>query len=251
VDAASDQVIHSMFEACGTASAAERRRLEDEIVRRHLPLARSLARRYLDRGADADDLIQVANLALVKAMRGFDSGKGSFVPFATATILGELKRYFRDHCWSVRLPRRLQELQVDVTRATAEHWHEHAAAPTSAELATTLQVDEAQVREAQAASGCFHAASLDVSTRSGDQTIGDVLMDHAPDAYAHVDDVATVARAMRDLDDAQRELIGLRFFDQLTQQQIADRTGISQMQVSRRLAQLLAQLRVALEPIAA
>lgn len=240
-----------MFTACATATAEERSRLEDEIVRRHLSLARNLAHRYRDRGADLDDLVQVASFALVKAMRGFDPGKGNFVPFATATILGELKRYFRDHCWSVRLPRRLQELQVDITRTTADHWQEHASAPTPAELATVLEVDEAQVREARAATGCFNAASLDVSARPDGQTVGDLMVDETGDAYERVDDLATVSRAMDSLDDSQRELIGLRFFDHLTQQQIAERTGISQMQVSRRLAQLLEELRVAMGSAAA
>ncbi|MGA8850824.1 MAG: sigma-70 family RNA polymerase sigma factor [Aeromicrobium sp.] len=245
MDAASDEITHSLLEACSTASPAERSQLEDEIVHRHLPLARSLARRYLDRGAEFDDLVQVANFALVKAMRGFDETKGAFVPFATATILGELKRHFRDHCWSVRPPRRLQELQVDINRASAAHWQDKARAPSSAELAEMLDVDAAHVREARAANGCYHAASLDASVRVDDQTVGDLLVDPADD-IGHVEDLATIARAMRTLDDTQRELIGLRFFDHLTQQEIADRTGISQMQVSRRLARLLDDLRAAL-----
>lgn len=245
MDAASDQITHSLFEACSSASPAERSEFEDQIVRRHQPLARSLARRYLDRGAELDDLVQVANFALVKAMRGFDETKGAFVPFATATVLGELKRHFRDHCWSVRPPRRLQELQVDINRASAVHWQDNACAPTSAELASILDVDIAQVREARAANGCYNAASLDVSVRADEQTVGDLLVDDADD-FGHVEDLATVVRAMRGLDATQRELIGLRFFDQLTQQEIADRTGISQMQVSRRLARLLDELRMTL-----
>ena len=250
MDAASDQITLSLFEARSSATPAERSQLEDQIVRRHLPLARSLARRYLDRGADLDDLVQVANLALVKAMRGFDEAKGAFVPFASATILGELKRHFRDHCWSVRPPRRLQELQVDINRASAAHWQDQASTPSSVELASILHVDVAQVREARAANGCYNAASLDVSVRADDQTVGDLLVDETDD-YRHVDDLATIARAMEGLDDTQRELIGMRFFDQLTQQEIADRTGISQMQVSRRLARLLEQLRVAVGDVAA
>jgi RNA polymerase sigma-B factor len=250
MNAASDQITNSLFAARAEAAAADRPDVEDRIVRHHLPLARALARRYVDRGADLDDLVQVANLALVKAMRGFDAEKGSFVPFATATITGELKRHFRDQCWSVRLPRRLQELQVDITRASADHWQAHASEPTSGDLAATLQVDVAHVREARAANACYRADSLDVSSRSDEQTVGELLVDDGDD-YQHVDDIHLVARAMRGLDDTQRELIGLRFFDHLTQQQIADRTGISQMQVSRRLSRLMDQLRDTLGPVAA
>lgn len=250
MDIASDHLTHSLFEDCSSASLAERRRLEDEIIRRHLSLARSLARRYVDRGADLDDLVQVANLALVKAMRGFDADKGAFVPFATATILGELKRHFRDHCWSVRPPRRLQELQVDITRATADHWQANAGAPTSGELAATLHVDVAHVREARAATGCYHAASLDVSVREDAQTRGDLLVDDSRD-HDHVEDIQTIRTAMRDLQPRERELIDMRFFKDMTQQQIADRTGVSQMQVSRRLARLLDELRASLGTVAA
>lgn len=251
MDSASDQITNSLFTARADADPAERSALEDQIIRRHLSLARALAHRYLDRGADRDDLVQVANLALVKAMRGFDPAKGVFVPFATATILGELKRHFRDHCWTVRLPRRLQELQVDISRASARYWQDHSAAPTSAQLAEELEVDESEVREAQAASGCYSAASLDVSLRDDAQTVGDLIVDTSHDDFDHVDDLASVAGAVRALDDAQRELIGLRFFEDLTQQQIADRSGVSQMQVSRRLSRVINDLRGAMGPAAA
>ncbi len=250
MNAASDQITGSLFKALSSASAADRDHLEDQIVRRHQPLARSLARRYLDRGADFDDLVQVANMALVKALRGFDATKGAFVPFASATISGELKRHFRDHCWSVRPPRRIQELQAEINRADTVHWQEHASAASSSDLSAGLQVDIADVREARAANGCYRASSLDVSMRADDQTVGDLLVDDADD-FAHVDDIATIRRAMRDLDETQRALIGMRFFDDLTQQQIADRTGISQMQVSRRLTRLLEQLRDTMGSVAA
>ncbi len=234
------------------ADPARAREIEAEIVRLHLPLATALAHRYLDRGADRDDLVQVASLALVKAMRGFDADKGAFAAFATATILGEIKRHFRDACWTVKLPRRLQELQVDITRASAEHWQEHSSAPTSDHLAATLGVGAAEVREARAASGCFTASSLDLPVTAGSTlSLGDVVVDESDDAYGHADDVATVGSAVSTLDPQQRELVRLRFYERLTQQQIADRTGVSQMQVSRRLKRLLADLRTAVGPMAA
>lgn len=247
MNAASDVTTTSLLADRVDARGRRLVEIEAEIVRLHLPLATALAHRYLDRGADRDDLVQVASLALVKAMRGFDPDKGAFPAFATATILGEIKRHFRDVCWTVKLPRRLQELQVDITRASAEHWQQHSSAPTSDYLATTLGVDAAEVREAQAASGCFTASSLDLPMAAGSTlSFGDLVVDESDDQYAHVDDVTTVGSVVGGLDADQRELLHLRFYEHLTQQQIADRTGVSQMQVSRRLKRLLSDLRAAM-----
>lgn len=252
MSAASDVTTTSLLAERVDASPARQNQIEAEIVRLHLPLATALAHRYLDRGADRDDLVQVASLALVKAMRGFDPDKGAFPAFATATILGEIKRHFRDACWTVKLPRRLQELQVDITRASAEYWQQHSSAPTSDQLAATLGVDAGEVREARAASGCFTASSLDLPMTAGSTlSFGDLVVDESGDEYAHVDDVTTVGSALGGLDASQRELLQLRFYEHLTQQQIADRTGVSQMQVSRRLKRLLAELRTAMGPVAA
>ena len=252
MDAASDLMTNTLLAERLEAENPRLREIESEIVRLHLPLATALAHRYLDRGADRDDLVQVASLALVKAMRGFDPDKGAFAAFATATILGEIKRHFRDLCWTVKLPRRLQELQVDITRASNDHWQRHSAAPTSDELASTLEVDASDVREARAASGCFTASSLDTPMTAGStQSLGDVLVDEVADPYAHVDDLSMVGSAVQGLDDSQRELLNLRFYEHLTQQQIADRTGVSQMQISRRLKRLLADLRIAIGSAAA
>ncbi|MCW2829689.1 MAG: hypothetical protein JWP31_381, partial [Aeromicrobium sp.] len=109
---------HLLIQAAAQATPAERELLEEEVVRRHLGLARHLAGRYVGRGIDRDDLIQVANFALVKAIRGFHHDRGEFVPFATVTILGEIKKHFRDHGWGVRPPRRIQQLQADITSAS-------------------------------------------------------------------------------------------------------------------------------------
>ena len=250
MDVSSDQFTNELFAARDRARPAARRDLEGQIVDRHLSLARSLALRFLNRGAERDDLVQVANFALVKAMRGFDAAKGAFVPFATASILGELKRHFRDQCWSVRPPRRLQELQARISRERADHWQAHCAEPTAQQLADALDEPLSEVREALAASGCYSATSLDVPAREDSQSLGDLLVDDHDPGYARVDDLAAVGRAVRDLDDSQRELIGLRFFDDLTQQQIADRTGVSQMQVSRRLSRLMTDLRDTVGPAA-
>ena len=192
---------HDLIEAARHASEAERALLEDEVVRRHLGLAHHLAGRYSGRGADRDDLAQVACFALVKAIRGFDHERGEFVPFATVTILGEIKKYFRDYCWGIRPPRRIQQMQADISSATER----------------CLQSDSRQP---------------DIATIAGETS-----------DYDFIDDWVTIEPLCRDLDDEERLLLRLRFVEDKTQQEIAEIVGVSQMQISRRLAKLLARLR--------
>lgn len=204
-----------------------------DLVLEHLTLASALARRLMGRGVDADDLEQVARLALVKAAHRHEPAKGPFPPFATATINGELKRYFRDGAWMVRPPRRVQEIQA---RFMSEQLPDVTSANLD-DLADRLGVQTQDLKEAASARGCFHPDSLDVGTRashafsSEDQNLEFVL------------DWAMVVQPLRDLDRAARQLLTWRFVDELTQQAIADRLGISQMQVSRRLSRVLASLR--------
>lgn len=226
-------------------------RTEDELVLEHLGLARRLAARYASRGVELDDLVQVANLALIKAARGFKPERGAFPPFATATILGEIKKHFRDSSWTVRPPRRIQELQAQIVSATADHWQQHAAQPTVAWLSTALDVAAGDVREAQAADGCFHPGSLDQPVRGETTTIGELVPDSGDDPFAAVDALATVAPLIQSLPAEDRDLLSMRYVDELTQQQIADRTGVSQMQVSRRLKRVIDTLRAATDPISA
>lgn len=210
----------------------------DDLVASHLPLAAHLARRYAGRGVELDDLEQVANLALVKAARGYDDEQGSFAPFASATIRGELKKYFRDYAWSVRPPRRLQELQAAVTAATAAH-------PGDVDIdavAQELGVEPADVREALAVNGCFSADSLDRPLQLGGATVGETLEVRDRDLDL-ADERVTFSGLCHDLADDERSLLRMRFVEECTQQQIADRLGISQMQVSRRLRTLLDGLR--------
>ena len=236
-----DDVV-ALLEAAAVAGPVERARLEDEIVRRHLGLARHLAGRYAGRGVDRDDLVQVANFALVKAMRGFRHDRGEFVPFATVTILGEIKKHFRDHCWSVRPPRRIQQMQADITAASERRLQNDSRTPLVADIARDIDASESDVREAMAARGCFSPTSLDQPMRDGGQPLGETLK-WEESAYAFIDDWVTVGPLCQELSDDERELLRLRFVEDRTQQEIADIVGVSQMQVSRRLTKLLEQLR--------
>jgi RNA polymerase sigma-B factor len=231
-----------LIEAAAVASGAERAMLEDEIVRRYLGLARHLAGRYSNRGVDLDDLVQVANFALVKSIRGFKHDRGEFVPFATVTILGELKKHFRDHSWGVRPPRRIQQLQADITAATERRMQSDAAAPGAAEIAAELGTPVSEVREAMAARGCFSPTSLDQPVRDGGQPLGETISWHEG-SYDFIDDWVTVGPLCEALGEDERQLLRLRFVEDKTQQEIADIVGVSQMQVSRRLSKLLDQLR--------
>lgn len=203
------------------------------LVLDHLSLATRLARRFRGRGVDLDDLEQVARLGLVKAAAGFDADRGAFAAFATATISGELKKHFRDRAWVVRPPRRLQDLQARISAEQATD----VSSGDVASLASRLGVDEHEVTEAAAARGCFTPDSLDSALDVGQERGA------LDERLELVDEWVTFCHLCEDLGHDDRELLQWRFVDDLTQQQIADRLGISQMQVSRRLSSLLQRLR--------
>lgn len=212
-----------------------------ELIESHLSLADRLARAYRNRGVEDEDLQQVARFALVKAAAGFDAEIGDFAPYAASTIRGELKRWFRDHAWDVRPPRRLQELQAALHADLADH-------PQDTDMrhaAERLGASYADVREAAVARGCFTADSVD-DAEHGHRPLG-----ADDDRFERVDQWLTFRRLCADLGHADRQLLHWRFVEEETQQRIADRLGISQMQVSRRLSALLARLRTAaLDPAA-
>lgn len=239
-------VTASQLQAAAAAQPTERAFLEDEVARRHLGLARHLAGRYAGRGIDRDDLVQVANFALVKAIRGFHHDRGEFVPFATVTILGEIKKHFRDHGWGVRPPRRIQQLQADITAASELRLQSDSRTPLVSDLARDLGAEEVDVREAMAARGCFSPTSLDQPVREDGQPLGETLS-WTETSYAFIDDWVTVGPLCDALSVDERELLRLRFVEDRTQQEIADIVGVSQMQVSRRLSKLLDQLRAKAE----
>jgi RNA polymerase sigma-B factor len=221
----------------------------EALVERFLPLARQLARRYQRAGEPLDDLIQVASLGLLKAIERFDPKRETaFSSFAVPTILGELKRHFRDKGWSVRVPRDLQELAVKVDRVGDEMGREHGRAPTPSEIAERIGVTQEQVLEAREASGAYRAVSLD-RPRNEDEEEGELVdafgcEDHG---FAVAEDAATVDRLMRVLSEREREVLRLRFEEDLTQSEIGDIVGVSQMHVSRLIRQSIARLRTEAE----
>jgi RNA polymerase sigma-B factor len=222
----------------------------DALVERFLPLARQLARRYQHGGEQLDDLVQVASLGLLKAIDRFDPARETaFSSFAVPTILGELKRHFRDKGWSVRVPRDLQELSVRVDRVTDELARELGRAPSVAEIGERIGTTAEQVLEAREASAAYRAVSLDRSRDEDDEGEGglaDSVGEEDP-GFRVAEDAATVERLMRVLSDREREVLRLRFVEDLTQSEIGERVGVSQMHVSRLIRQAVAELREAAE----
>lgn len=226
------------------ATGAERQRLIDEVVLLHLRLAESIARRYYGRGIERDDLVQVASLGLVNAAKRFDPDMGKdFISFAVPTITGEVKRYFRDHGWTVRPPRRIQELHAQITAATAEISQTKGAAPSPSDLAEHLGVGVDDVLEASASHECFTVASIDYRGTGGDETPLAETLGEDEDGFDRAEAVVALAPACRELKPRDRQILYLRFFKGWTQQEIAKELGVTQMQVSRLLARILGQLR--------
>jgi RNA polymerase sigma-B factor len=218
----------------------------EALVERFLPLARQLARRYQRGGEPLDDLVQVASLGLLKAIDRFDPARETaFSSFAVPTILGELKRHFRDKGWSVRVPRDLQELAVKVDRVGEQISGELGRAPTPAEIAEAIGASTEAVLEAREAAAAYRAVSLDRPRDEEDDDatgIADSVGAEDP-GYSLAEDAATVQRLMRVLTEREREVLRLRFEEDLTQSEIGERVGVSQMHVSRLIRQSVARLR--------
>lgn len=218
------------------------RQLRDELVAAHLDLARQLARRFANRGETYDDLAQVASIALIKSVDRFDPERGvEFSTFATRTIIGELKRHFRDRGWAIRAPRRIQELYLELGHVTESMTHELGRPPTISEMAKATRVTEDSVLEALEAGQSYRTSSIDVPDRQ-DNTMGSRLGEVDP-GFSGTEDRLLLAFSLSKLPDRERTILNLRFVDGLTQSQIAARIGISQMHVSRLLASSLAKLR--------
>ena len=219
-----------------------------ELVERFLPLARQLARRYQRAEEPLDDLIQVASIGLIKAIDRFDPDREvAFSSYAVPTILGELKRHFRDKTWSVRVPRDLQELALKVDRKMGDLSRELHRAPTVAELSEAVGCNEEQVLEALEASSAYRATSID-APRSSDDEAGDTLADQmgtTESGFGLAEDRATLSRLLGTVTAREREVLRLRFEEDLTQAEIGERIGVSQMQVSRIIRQSLRRLRAA------
>jgi RNA polymerase sigma-B factor len=223
----------------------------DALVERFLPLATKLARRYHGGSEPLEDLVQVASVGLLKAVERFDPARGTaFSSFAVPTIAGELKRYFRDKGWAVRVPRDLQELALRVDRATDRLFHELGRAPTASEIADDLGVSIEQVLEAHEAAAAHRADSLDRPGSDDDQDATRVVDTLGADdpGYRRALHTATLESMMSVLSDREREILRLRFVEDLTQSEIGDRMGLSQMHISRLMRRSVARLREAAQP---
>jgi RNA polymerase sigma-B factor len=230
-----------------TVAPGARERLRDGLVRRCMPMAGRLARHYRGRGEPLEDLEQVARLGLVKAVDRYDPMRGSFTAYAVITISGEIKRHFRDKTWGVHVPRRVQDLSLEVSHATVVLTTALARTPTIAEIAARLGVEVAAVNEAIASSAGYSPASLNAPANEGD-SVGEFadLLGGADADLELVDDKVTIAGLLLRLPARERRMLAMRFYGNRTQAEIAAELGISQMHVSRLLSRALAWLREAM-----
>jgi RNA polymerase sigma-B factor len=226
------------------AGHPSRAALRDRAIEAWLPLAKHLANRYANRGEPTDDLVQTATIGLIKAVDKFDPDRGvDFAGYAIPTILGEIKRHFRDRTWSIRVPRRLQELRLHITEANTTLTHTLGRAPLVADIAAHLGITEEEVLEGLEGARAYNAASLSTPIGAdGTTELGDTIADEQND-YELADLRATLEPALGRLDDRERKIVMLRFYGNQTQTQIAEQVGISQMHVSRLLTKALAKMR--------
>ena len=223
----------------------ERRVIRDQLVEMHLPLVEYLARLFRNRGEPLDDLVQVATIGLIKSVDRFDLDRGvEFSTYATPTIVGEIKRHFRDKGWAIRVPRRLQELKLSLAKATSDLSQKNGRAPTVAELAGHLGISEEEVLEGLESANAYSAVSLDAPDTGDDDSpaVADSL-GTTDDSLEGVEYRESLKPLLEKLPPREKKILLLRFFGNMTQSQIAAELGISQMHVSRLLARTLAQLR--------
>ena len=237
--------VQAKLEAIAAAphDAAEHEALREEVVQRCLPLAEHIARRFDGRGEPHDDLVQVARLGLVNAVDRFDAGRGAdFVSFAVPTIMGEVRRHFRDTGWAVRVPRRMKELHLSLNAAVGRLSQKLGRPPTVPELAADLDIDPGEVSDGLAAGSAYKTVSSDRPLTEDGATLLD-SMGQYDEALERVEDHEALRPLLDALPERERNVVLLRFFGNMTQSEIAEKVGISQMHVSRLLARTLAQLR--------
>lgn len=237
-----------LFNELADSSRSEeyRRQVRDQLVSGYMSVATHIAHRFTQRGQPLEDLTQVAALGLINAVDRFDPNRGKdFLSFAVPTITGEVRRYFRDHGWSMRVPRRLQELRSAINKSVTQLGQDLGRAPTAGELAEHLGVSVEDVYEGYQVGAAYRISSLDElashdedSNSTVEETVG-----AEDERLSTVDDRAYLSPAMAQLSERERTIVGLRFFDHLTQTQIASRMNMSQMHVSRLLSRSLAKLR--------
>lgn len=226
--------------------------LRDKLVTEHLPLAEHIAQRFAGRGTPKEDLVQVATVGLIKAVDRFQPDRGSdFLSYAVPTVMGEVRRHFRDAVWSIRVPRKLKERYLAVAAASNTLSQSLGRAPRPSELAEYLGIDKEEVYQGLEAGRAYHASSLDEPLTSGDEAgtpLGDSIGDDDPD-LADVETHAALQPLISELPERERRVLKLRFFDNMTQTQIAERIGVSQMHVSRLLSRILERLRNGMTPV--
>ncbi|GAA4552255.1 SigB/SigF/SigG family RNA polymerase sigma factor [Amycolatopsis samaneae] len=223
----------------------EHARLRRRLIEEHLPLAEHIARRFARRHEPSDDLLQVARLGLINAVDRFDPARGAdFLSFAVPTVMGEVRRHFRDNTWSVRVPRRLKELHLSLNQASTRLAQRFGRAPTARELADHLGLEIDEVAEALLAGNAYQTTSIDRPTQddTGTITLADTAGEDDP-GLDRIENREALKPLLRRLPERERRILTMRFFGGMTQTQIAERVGLSQMHVSRLLAQTLRTLR--------
>ena len=233
-------------------AAARRSECREELVRLHLPLVDHCARRFTNRGEPLDDLVQVGTIGLIKSVDRFDTARQvEFSTYATPTILGEIKRYFRDKGWAIRVPRRLQELRMSISSVTGEMSQDLGRSPTPREIAEKLGVSVEEVMEGIESANAYSTLSLDAGDSGEDGQRNSMLDSLGMDdeALGHVEIRESIKPLIEQLPPREKRILLLRFFRGMTQSQIADEIGVSQMHVSRLLNRTLAELRTSLSEV--
>ncbi|MFJ7208538.1 SigB/SigF/SigG family RNA polymerase sigma factor [Streptomyces sp. NPDC098789] len=229
---------------------AEYSYVRNTLVELNLSLVKYAARRFRGRSEPVEDIIQVGTVGLIKAINRFDPGRGAeFTTFAMPTITGEIKRFFRDTSWAVKVPRRLQELRLDTAKAQDAMEQDLGRAPTEEELAEKLDVTPQELAEGRKAAVAYSARSLDAPVQGetdGDSFDSQPVLGEDEDAYDRIECLESLKPLLSVLPERERTLLSLRFGDELTQSEIGDRLGLSQMHVSRLLTRTLARLRAGL-----
>ncbi|WP_328324566.1 sigma-70 family RNA polymerase sigma factor [Kribbella sp. NBC_00382] len=229
----------------------ERQELLEAIVELNIEIARGIAQRFRHKGPDTEDLEQVAYLGLVKAVHGYRLAADTpFIGYAIPTIRGEVKRYFRDCAWTVRIPRRLQELQGLIAAKLPELEQELGREPSTAEIAERLGAEPAEIDQAVAAHGCFSVLSLDRPEAEAGLTLGEMVADEDDPTLHQLETIDMLQPVLSDLSADDRRILELRFVDGLSQTDIGTEIGVSQMQVSRLLRKILDHLKDRLAPLA-
>jgi RNA polymerase sigma-B factor len=241
-----ERTARAFASAAATRSPSRREQLEDYAIQLNMDVARSVASRYFDRGIEQEDLLQVGYAALTRAARDFDPTRHQdFLSYAVPTIRGEIKKHFRDRGWTVRPPRRIQELQGNIQRAQGALAQRLGRSPRPSEIADELDANLEDVVEAMSADGCFTPSSLDQPVTNGEDGRATPVCDLLGESDASqpaVEARATLAPVVRQLKERDRRILYMRFFEECTQQEIADEIGVTQMQVSRLLGRIMRDL---------